>query len=32
MATVFDMLIKRDNMPTVFDMLINRNIKDKVSH
>ena len=26
MATVFDMLIKRNNMATVFDMLIKRNI------
>ena len=25
MATVFDMLIKRNNMATVFDMLIKRN-------
>ena len=31
MATVFDMLIKRNNMATVFDMLIKRNNMATVS-
>ena len=32
MATVFDMLIKRNNMATVFDMLIKRNNMARVLH